>query len=156
MKRLTQTMLALVAMLLCATHANAQQVTYQGVVYQILNTTDCAIVGLASSNKDATELVFNGDGIPDGGDSYSRKITQVNIQAFDSKSLKKVDMSKPHFQYPLAHSICMSTPRAGITSTGRPSSANGRPPTFRRLRPQHLTPSIHQPSTTCRAYDRPT
>ena len=87
-------MLALVAMLLCATHANAQQVTYQGVVYQILNTTDCAIVGLASSNKDATELVFNGDGIPDGGDSYSRKITQVNIQAFDSKSLKKVDMSK--------------------------------------------------------------
>lgn len=86
-------MLTLVAMLLCATHANAQQVTYQGVVYQILNTTDCAIVGLASSNKDATELVFNGDGIPDGGDSYSRKITQVNIQAFDSKSLKKVDMS---------------------------------------------------------------
>lgn len=96
MKRLTKITFVLAAVLLWTTQtmAGTWQVNVDGVRYQIDNSINQAtIMGLASGNSDATELVFT-SGVVDGGDSYTYPITKVNDLAFYGKQLQKLDMSK--------------------------------------------------------------
>lgn len=96
MKKLTKITVALAAVLLWATQAMADvwQVNVDGVRYEIdSNADEATIIGLASANSEATELVFAKSYV-DGGDTYTYHITKVNSLAFYGKSLKKVDMSQ--------------------------------------------------------------